>query len=118
MLRTLSDNSLNSRSFRVNRGGSNRSNQSRIVLWHERHSRRIGRHASPIHACHLERAARRLFERVPALLEGVVGLRRQADVDLAASQSLLETRHVEASGRAVTRGLVPEIDPAPGWVPG
>ena len=66
----------------------------------------------------IERALRRLLERVPALLERVVGLRRQADVDLAGSQSLLKMRYVEANYRVVTRGLFSKIDPAPGRVSG
>src|SRR4051794_35619812 len=68
--------------------------------------------------CHLERTPRRLLERVPTLLEGVVCLRRQADVGLAAGQSFLEVGHVETYRYVVAGSLLSEIDPAPGRVPG
>src|SRR5215213_10903113 len=49
--------------------------------------------APPIRVCYLQRAPRRLFEPIPALLEVVIDLRREANADLAGGQPLLETRH-------------------------
>src|SRR4051794_7548042 len=71
----------------------------------------------PIHACHLDRAPRRLLERVPALPEGIVSLRRQADVDLAGGQPLPETRYRETNGRVMAGGFAPKINPAPVRIP-
>ena len=70
-----------------------------------------GRHVLAIRVRHFERAPRRLLERIPALLERVVGLRRQADVDLAAEATARRIAARETNGRIVAGGLAAEIDP-------
>jgi hypothetical protein len=117
MLKRRCDDSVNSGRLWVNRG-SNHCNSRDVAHWCKRRSQQDDRRTSLIHICHLDRAPRRLLEGVPAPLDGVVGLCRQTDVNLAAGQPLLETRYGETNRRIVEDGLAPEIDPAPGGIPG